>query len=95
VQHGQLPDQLPFENLSFELVVMTDVLEHLVRDEESLTVIRERLKPGGTILATVPAFPFLWSAHDDTPPPSTSLHGRRAARTFRARRIRGGLPQLL
>ena len=66
VQHGQLPDQLPFENVSFELVVMTDVLEHLVRDQETLTVLRDRLKPGGSILATVPAFPFLWSAHDAT-----------------------------
>jgi SAM-dependent methyltransferase len=66
VQHGDLPDHLPFENVRFDLVVMTDVLEHLVRDQESLTVIRERLKPGGSILATVPAFPFLWSAHDAT-----------------------------
>ena len=66
VQQGQLPDQVPFENVTFELVVMTDVLEHLVRDQETLTVLRERLKPGGSILATVPAFPFLWSAHDAT-----------------------------
>jgi SAM-dependent methyltransferase len=64
VQPGQLPDRIPFENVSFELVVMTDVLEHLVRDQEALTMLRERIKPGGWLLATVPAFPFLWSVHD-------------------------------
>ena len=66
VRQGQLPERVPFENVSFELVVMTDVLEHLDRDEETLTVLRQRLKPGGWLLATVPAFPFLWSAHDAT-----------------------------
>jgi len=66
VEQGQLPDRVPFENVSFDLVVMTDVLEHLDRDQEALTVLRERLKPGGWLLATVPAFPWLWSVHDTT-----------------------------
>jgi SAM-dependent methyltransferase len=66
VSPGQLPDQVPFEGIGFDLVVMTDVLEHLDRDQEALTVLRDRLKPGGWLLATVPAFGWLWSAHDDT-----------------------------
>ena len=66
VEPGQLPDRIPFENVSFELVVMTDVLEHLDRDQEALTVLRERLKPDGWLLATVPAFPWLWSVHNVT-----------------------------
>jgi SAM-dependent methyltransferase len=66
VEQGQLPDHVPFGDLSFDLVVMTDVLEHLDRDQETLTALRERLNPGGWMLATVPAFPFLWSTHDTT-----------------------------
>jgi SAM-dependent methyltransferase len=66
VRQGQLPERVPFENVSFELVVLIDVLEHLDRDQETLTVLSQRLKPGGWLLATVPAFPFLWSRHDAT-----------------------------
>src|SRR5579863_8171002 len=62
VEQGELPERIPFANLNFDLVVMTDVLEHLVRDQDALTALRERLKPGGRLLATVPAMPFLWSA---------------------------------
>jgi SAM-dependent methyltransferase len=66
VEPGQLPDRVPFERVGFDLVVMTDVLEHLDRDQETLSVLRERLKPGGWLLATVPAFSWLWSVHDVT-----------------------------
>ena len=64
VEPGQLPDRIPFEGIRFDLVVMTDVLEHLDRDQEALIALCERLKPGGWLLATVPAFSWLWSAHD-------------------------------
>lgn len=66
VKPGQLPDKVPFEDVRFDLVVMTDVLEHLDRDQEALTVLRDRLKPNGWLLATVPAFSWLWSVHDVT-----------------------------
>jgi len=66
VEPGELPDRVPFERIAFDLVVMTDVLEHLDRDQETLSVLRERLKPGGWVLATVPAFSWLWSVHDET-----------------------------
>jgi len=66
VEPGQLPDQIPFESVRFDLVVMTDVLEHLDRDQEALIALRDRLKPGGWLLATVPAFSWLWSSHDVT-----------------------------
>jgi SAM-dependent methyltransferase len=66
VQPGELPDRVPFEGVGFDLVVMTDVLEHIDRDQEALSALRQRLKPGGWLLATVPAFSWLWSAHDVT-----------------------------
>ena len=52
-----------------------DVLEHLEQDRESLSALVRALKPGGIVLATVPAFPFLWSAHDEA-----NLHFRRYER---------------
>jgi SAM-dependent methyltransferase len=86
VEQGQLPERVPFEGVSFDLVVMTDVLEHLVRDQDSLTALRERLKPGGWLLATVPAFQWLWSVHD-----TTHHHQRRyVARDLRALIERSG-----
>ena len=53
VEPGELPDRVPFERVAFDLVVMTDVLEHLDRDEETLSVLRERLKPGGTVRVSI------------------------------------------
>jgi SAM-dependent methyltransferase len=63
---GHLPDQIPFDNILFALVVMTDVLEHLDDEAGSLRAIRTRLKPGGWLLLTVPAMQWLWSEHDVT-----------------------------
>ena len=61
---GTLPDQLPFGGLAFDLILMTDVLEHLDDDAAALKALRARLKPGGWLLMTVPAMPWLWSGHD-------------------------------
>jgi len=64
VKPAHLPDQVPFQGESFDLVVMLDVLEHLDQDTEALQALRPRLKPEGWLLLTVPAYPFLWSRHD-------------------------------
>jgi SAM-dependent methyltransferase len=63
---GSLPGQLPFASNRFDLVVMTDVLEHLDDDRASLRAVRSCLKPGGWLLITVPALSWLWSEHDAT-----------------------------
>ena len=64
VEPGSLPDSIPFPGQSFDLVLMTDVLEHLDDDRASLRELRRRLKPGGWLLLTVPALSWMWSAHD-------------------------------
>ncbi len=74
VARGALPDQIPFEGISFDLAIMTDVLEHLDDPVGSLRAIRMRLKAGGRLLLTVPAMPWLWSAQD------VLLHHRRRYR---------------
>lgn len=48
----------------YSLVLMLDVLEHLERPGEALRHAVDLLVPGGTFLATVPAFMALWTNHD-------------------------------
>ena len=59
-----LPELTGVEKGSYDLVALLDVLEHVDEDRASLESIAERLKPGGRILLTVPAHPWMWSAHD-------------------------------
>jgi SAM-dependent methyltransferase len=47
-----------------DLVLSLDVLEH-VDDVRAVAEIARILKPGGTVVITVPALPSLWSARDD------------------------------
>jgi SAM-dependent methyltransferase len=62
---GTLPDANPFEGQArFDLVVALDVLEHIEQDVESLRSLGACLAPGGRLLLTVPAYPWLYSGHD-------------------------------
>lgn len=59
-----LPEQFPFDTEVFDLIVLFDVLEHIEDDRASLATVRRHLAGTGWLVMTVPAFPFLWSAHD-------------------------------
>ncbi len=48
----------------YDLVALLDVLEHVEDDEGALRGIARKLVPGGHVLLTVPANPWMWSAHD-------------------------------
>lgn len=50
---------------TWSLVLMLDVLEHLREPARALRHALSLLEPGGTFVATVPAFPSLWTGHDD------------------------------
>jgi SAM-dependent methyltransferase len=63
---ASLPRQLPFAEGRFDLVVMTDVLEHLDDERGSLLAVRSSLRQRGWLLMTVPALSWLWSEHDAT-----------------------------
>ncbi len=62
---GFLPDTSELEGKTFDLIVLFDVLEHIEDDRMVLESLKQHLKPGGRILLTVPAYPFLWSSHDE------------------------------
>ena len=65
VKDAPLPALTGIETRAYDLVALLDVLEHVEEDREALASIAERLKPGGKILITVPAHPWMWSAHDE------------------------------
>lgn len=65
VRAGYLPNDIPFPEKNFDLIALFDVLEHVDDDAAALRALRARLKPGGWLLVTVPAYPFLWSRHDE------------------------------
>ncbi|MCJ2542147.1 methyltransferase domain-containing protein [Synechococcus bigranulatus str. 'Rupite'] len=65
VAEGELPDRIPFEGQQFDLIALLDVLEHLEQDRESLKALKSRLTSTGYLLVTVPAYPWLWSSHDE------------------------------
>ena len=50
---------------ALDVVVALDVIEHLDDDRLALREILRVLRPGGVLLATVPAYAFLWSSHDE------------------------------
>jgi len=55
---------LPLASESVDCIVALDFIEH-VEDDRALTREFARvLKPGGSIVASVPAYPGLWSPHD-------------------------------
>jgi SAM-dependent methyltransferase len=65
IRKGMLPDDVPFANGRYDIVAAFDVIEHVDQDVASLRSLGERLAPGGRLLMTVPALPWLWSSHDD------------------------------
>jgi SAM-dependent methyltransferase len=58
-------EELPFEDGSFDLILATDVLEHLRDDHAAIAELRRVAAPRARLLATVPAYRWLWSRHDD------------------------------
>ena len=64
IEQAALPDLARFPADSYDMIALLDVLEHVVDDKGSLAAILTRLKPGGALLLTVPANPWMWSAHD-------------------------------
>jgi SAM-dependent methyltransferase len=64
VKGGLLPDGVELEAGAYHLIVLLDVLEHIPDDRGTLAALRLKLAPGGRLMVTVPASPWMWSAHD-------------------------------
>ena len=75
--------RLPFADASFDLVAALDALEHLEDDAAALRELHRVCRPGGTLVATVPAFPALWGSVDEL-----GRHHRRYRRGELEKRLR-------
>ena len=90
IRAGRCPNEIPFAGQRFDLICMFDVLEHIDEDTATLTAARALLAKDGVMLITVPAYPWLWSAHDEF------LHHKRrySATALREKAIAAGLRPL-
>ncbi len=57
-------ERLPIAHECVDVIVATDILEHLDDDVAVLKEFYRALKPGGYVVITVPAYSILWSEHD-------------------------------
>lgn len=57
-------DQAGLQDHSLDAVGIFDVLEHIEDEASFLSGIYRKLKPGGKLYITVPAYPWLWSYED-------------------------------
>ena len=57
--------RLPFAAGSYDVVLALDAFEHFDDDVAAMREVFRVLKPGGLLVATVPAFMALWSPHDE------------------------------
>ena len=56
---------LPFSDKEFDIVCAFDVLEHIVEHDIAVSEMKRVLNHNGLYIITVPAFQFLWNAHDE------------------------------
>jgi SAM-dependent methyltransferase len=56
--------ELPFRPDSFDVVIASDVLEHIDDDVRAVQEIVRVLRPGGAFIFSVPAHPWLFGPHD-------------------------------
>jgi SAM-dependent methyltransferase len=75
---------MPFSDASFDVVLATDVIEHVEDDQLALTELVRVLKPGGLAIITVPAFQKLYGLQD-----RVARHLRRYLRQDLVAKIRG------
>jgi SAM-dependent methyltransferase len=64
VRYGRLPGEIDLQPQSFDAVLLTDVLEHIADDAGSAQTAIDLLRPGGIVVATVPAYQWLYSPRD-------------------------------
>ena len=55
---------LPFADETFDAVAAFDVIEHLDPESVAVRELHRVLRPGGVLVASVPAYQWAWSDHD-------------------------------
>jgi len=58
-------EALPVKGEAADVITALDLLEHIPDDGAAVVEFARVLRPGGLLVATVPALPWLWSGHDE------------------------------
>lgn len=67
VEHSFLStlDSFPKEKYNIKAITILDVIEHIEDDKAIVTQLYDTLPINGYLIASVPAYQFLWSFHDE------------------------------
>lgn len=67
VEHSFLStlDSFPKDKYNIKAITILDVIEHIEDDKSIVEQLYDSLPTGGYIIASVPAYQFLWSFHDE------------------------------
>ncbi len=65
IASAPLPELPGVERSHYDLVAALDVVEHIDDDRTAIAGLAACLKSGGSLLVTVPAHQWMWSAHDE------------------------------
>ena len=87
VQQHDLSLPWPFPDESVQVVVLLDVLEHMAEPVQVLQHVARILRPGGGVIAMVPAYPLLYGDWDQR----LGHHRRYTANEFRQQAVQAGL----
>lgn len=75
-------ETLPIQSASFTGMIGLDIFEHIGDDERAFREAWRVLRPGGTLVLSVPAFMSLWGPHD-----IALMHHRRYTRNEVAKKL--------
>ena len=64
IMDAPLPALPGVPDRAYDMVAILDVIEHIEEDVAGMRALAGKMKPGARMLITVPAFPWMWSAHD-------------------------------
>jgi SAM-dependent methyltransferase len=81
---ARLPELAGIADARYDVIAALDVIEHIDEDAPAVAAIAGKLKPGGKFIMTVPAHPWMWSAHD-----VVNHHKRRYSKAALRRLIEG------
>jgi SAM-dependent methyltransferase len=84
IMSAPLPELAGVGDARYDLIGAFDVIEHIDDDAAAVGSIASKLKPGGKFVMTVPAHPWMWSAHD-----VVNHHKRRYSKAALKRLIEG------
>jgi len=75
--------KMSFKDNEFDIIIASDILEHIDDEDQALSELNRVLKPNGKLVIFVPAFNLLWGMHDEI-----NHHRRRYSKRYLVKVLR-------